>query len=333
MADIVHGRDDLTTKSQSALQDDQSRCQRPLRRQDQPPRTDVGTLTLHWVTAIAFLVSLFTGIRIAADALSAPVSHWLNPILPQGEIWTWHFLAGLTLFFAASAYLVYVWRSGLANRNALKKTRVMVMPVANKMRFGGLNVLLHWAAYLIVVIMTVTGIFLYLGYGGWIVSVHSYVAFIGLAYVFIHAIAHYLFGGWWQVFRVFRPAKLVLTEAVKPKPLLIAGVVGLLSRPGSSAADWATRDTLVITKVEGEPKLDGILDEAMWNRARPVTIRTQQGENFGGSGESTVEVRAVHNGRQGVLRLQMDRPDPLAAPHPAGQEAGRLARRRQPAPA
>ena len=34
----------------------------------------------------------------------------------------------------------------------------------------------------------------------------------------------------------------------------------------------------------------------MWNKARPVTIHTQQGENFGGPGESTVEVRAVHNG-------------------------------------
>jgi len=66
-------------------------------RTDKPPRTDVGTLVLHWATAIAFLVSLFTGIRIAADALHAPVSKWLSPVLPQGQIWTWHFLAGLTL--------------------------------------------------------------------------------------------------------------------------------------------------------------------------------------------------------------------------------------------
>ena len=79
-----------------------------------PPRTDVGTLTLHWVTAIAFIVSLLTGIRIAADALKAPVSKWLSPVLPQGEIWSWHFLAGLTLFFCASAYIVYLMRSGLA---------------------------------------------------------------------------------------------------------------------------------------------------------------------------------------------------------------------------
>src|ERR1044072_7448574 len=295
MADIVHGRDDLTTSSQSPSKKTRADSEE-IARADQPPRTDVGTLTLHWVTAIPFVVSLFTGIRIAADALSAPVSHWLNPILPQGEIWTWHFLAGLTLFFAASAYLAYVWRAGLASRNALKKTRVMVMPVSSKMRFGGLNVLLHWAAYVIVVLMRVTGFCPYLGHGEWIVSVHSYVAFIGLAYVFIHAIAHYLFGGWWQVFRVFRPAKLVLTEAVKPKPLLIAGAVGLAFAAGVVAADWATRDALVITKVEDESKLDCIRGEALRNRARPVSIRTQQGENFGGPGETTIEVRAFHNG-------------------------------------
>ena len=68
------------------------------------------------------------------------------------------FLAGLTLFFCAAAYLIYMRRAGLFSRNALKKTRVMVMPVASKMRFGGLNVLLHWAAYVIVLTMTVTGV-------------------------------------------------------------------------------------------------------------------------------------------------------------------------------
>ena len=175
----------------------------------------------------------------------------------------------------------------------------MVMPVANKMRFGGLNVLLHWAAYLIVVIMTVTGIFLYLGFGGWIVSVHSYVAFIGLAYVFIHAIAHYLFGGWWQVFRVFRPAKLVLTEAVKPKPLLIAGVVGLALRGRASWRPTGRRATR-----SSSPRSRASRSSTAFSTRRCGTgrgrsrIHTQQGENFGGPGESTVEVRAVHNGEK-----------------------------------
>ena len=82
MADIVHGRDYLTTSSQSPSKTSENYSEATARR-DQPPRTDVGTLTLHWITAVAFVVSLFTGIRIAADALSAPVSHWLNPMLPH----------------------------------------------------------------------------------------------------------------------------------------------------------------------------------------------------------------------------------------------------------
>ena len=294
---------------------------------NQPPRTDVGTLVLHWTTAVAFLVSLFTGIRIAADAINAPVSRWLNPILPQGEIWTWHFLAGLSLFFCAAAYAIYTWRAALANRNALKKTRVMVMPVSAKMRFGGLNVALHWAAYLIIGIMTVTGIFLYLGWGGWLISVHSYTAFVGLAYIFIHIIAHYLHGGWWQVFRIFRPAKLVLTAAVKPKPLLIAAAVGVVVIAGIAATDWATRDTLIITKVDAEPKLDGVFDEPLWSKARPVTIHTQQGENFGGPGESTVEVRAVHNGQKVFFAFKWSDPTRSLRRVPTGQEGGRLAHR------
>src|SRR6187549_3704125 len=121
MADIVHGRDDLTASAAARPAAAKKLAGPVTARGERPPRTDVGTLVLHWATAIAFIVSLFTGIRIAADAINAPVSHWLNPILPQGEIWTWHFLAGLALFFCAAAYLVYMRRSGLANRNALKK--------------------------------------------------------------------------------------------------------------------------------------------------------------------------------------------------------------------
>ena len=89
MADIVHARDNLAANnpnSSKTVSKSRGNASTSLAERPGPPRTDIGTLTLHWVTAIAFIVSLFTGIRIAADALNAPVSHWLNPILPQGEI-------------------------------------------------------------------------------------------------------------------------------------------------------------------------------------------------------------------------------------------------------
>ena len=309
MADIVHGRDRLPASPNASATNRKAETSSLAKgRQDKPPRTDIGTLALHWATAIAFIVSLFTGIRIAADGLIAPVSLWLTPVLPQGAIFTWHFFAGLTLFFCTAAYAIYVWRSALANRNALKKTRVMVMPVSAKMRFGGLNVLLHWAAYLIIAIMTVTGVLLYLGHGGWLVQVHSYTAFVGLAYVAIHIVAHYLYGGWWQVFRIFRPAKLVLNAAVKPKPLLIASIVGVAAAAAAAGIDWADRDTVTITRVASAPTLDGVIDEAVWKQATPVRVETQQGVNLGGTGASTVWVRAVHDGSKVYFAFQWTDP-------------------------
>jgi len=306
MADIV-ARDDLTpgggTRPRSS-----GRVARREEQGNQPPRTDIGTLVLHWATAIAFTVSLFTGIRIAADALVAPVSKWLSPILPKGEIWTFHFYAGLTLFFCAAAYLIYMQRAALFSRNALKKTRVMVMPVASKMRFGGLNVLLHWVAYVIVGVMTVIGIFLYLGHGGWLLQIHSYVAFIALTYIFVHVLAHYLYGGWWQIFRVFRPAKLVLTEAVKPKPLMIAAGVGALVVAGIAASDTLFRDTLVIKRVAAAPDMKKLLDDPVWANVKPARIHTQQGINLGGTGESLVEVRAVHDGKKVYFAFHWEDP-------------------------
>jgi hypothetical protein len=75
MADIVHARDDqsIVGAGRSAV----PRQTGAADRRNEPPRTDAGTLTLHWLVATAFIVSLLTGIRIAADSPTAVVSKWL----------------------------------------------------------------------------------------------------------------------------------------------------------------------------------------------------------------------------------------------------------------
>src|ERR1051326_6798598 len=152
-----------------------------------PPRSDIGTIILHWATAVAFFVSIFTGVRIAADDPDAFVSKWLEPILPQGEGWTWHFFAGL----------------------ALKNVRAFFVPRAGKLRYDALNVVLHWLVYVVVVVLTTTGILLYLGYGGWLITVHLAAAFTGIAYTLGHLLSHYLYGGLQQWLRLFRPSALI----------------------------------------------------------------------------------------------------------------------------
>lgn len=279
--------------------------------QNTPPRSDVGTIVLHWTTAIAFLVSLLTGIRIATFGFSFPrLSHGLAPILPQGEMWTWHFFAGLALFFCSSGYLLYIMRSGLSPRNALKKIRVMLMPVSAKMRWQAVNIGLHWFVYALITVMTVTGIILYLGYGGWWVWVHSLTALVGFGYIFLHVLTHYMFGGWWQLFRLFRPAELVVTQATKPYPILVASLVGVATAAVAAGVDWGTRDTLTIVRVDPAeaPKIDGLLDDAVWAKSRPVFVQTQQGANLGGTGESLVEIRAVHDGQKVYFAFRWEDP-------------------------
>jgi len=279
--------------------------------QSAAPRSDVGTIVLHWATAITFVVSLLTGIRMATFGFTLPrLSQWLLPVLPQGEMWTWHFFAGLALFFCASAYLLYIMRSGLSPRNALKKIRVMLMPVAAKMRWQAVNIGLHWFVYALITVMTVTGVILYLGYGGWWVWIHSISAFVGFGYIFLHVLTHYMFGGWWQLFRLFRPAQLLVTQATKPYPVLIAAGVGVATIALAAGVDWTTRDTLVITRINPNeaPKIDGLLDDAVWAKARPVFVQTQQGANLGGTGESLVEVRAVHDGQKVYFAFRWEDP-------------------------
>ncbi|GJD50260.1 hypothetical protein OPKNFCMD_2997 [Methylobacterium crusticola] len=261
-------------------------------------RSDTGTILIHWLTAVAMVASLLTGLRISADAPSAVVSKFLAPVLPQGEIWTVHFVAGLTLFFALSAYVVYVARSGLAERNAPRRIAAATIPgssrAARQARWSGVNVALHWLMYGIVLAMTGTGIALYLGYGGWFVAIHAALALVTLAYIAVHVVTHFLYGGWDQLLRLFRPARLA-GAAARRRPLLVASAVGLPVIAGLAAADVAGRSQLVVRRVDTAPDLARLLADPAWNRARPVQVRTMQGANFGGSGETTVEVRALHD--------------------------------------
>ena len=257
-------------------------------------RSDIGTVVIHWTTAIATMVCIATGLRIAADALNAPISTFLAPILPTGEVWTVHFIAGLFLFFGYTAYFFYVKRSGLSRRSAFKRTAVLTMPVSTRLKWAGINVVLHWALYALITVMTVTGVLLYLGYGGLVVRIHTIAAFAVIAYIVLHVIAHYNYGGFDQLLRIFRPARLVKNAAVRPMPLVLAIAAGLIVAPTIALVDWSTRDVLVVRSASNVPQLDGHLDDPLWANASSVSVRTHQGEALGGRGTSTVEVRAAY---------------------------------------
>src|SRR5215212_19772 len=272
------------------------------------PRTDVGTILIHWIASIACIINLVTGLRLAADQEFSVVWRAIAPVLPQGEIWSWHIISGLGLTFASTTYIVYMHRSGLMRRIALDKLRALTMPAPRQAKWGAINVLLHWALYALVVLQTVTATLLYLGYGGWNVTIHSTAATFVLLYIVAHLIGHFGYGGWLQILRVFKPARLVKTAASRPRPLLVAVGLGTSAVAALFALDAMTMNRLVIRSTNEEPQLDGRLDEAVWRFAQPVYVRTMQGSNLGGAGESTVEVRAVRSDRKVYFAFRWDDP-------------------------
>jgi Ethylbenzene dehydrogenase/Prokaryotic cytochrome b561 len=62
--------------------------------------------------------------------------------------------------------------------------------------------------------------------------------------------------------------------------------------------ETATRPVLHISEiVDGQaPVLDGDLSDPVWTKAKPAVVMTSQGGDFGGTGQSQVEIRAVHDG-------------------------------------
>lgn len=259
-------------------------------------RSDTGTFVLHWVMAIAMVLAMITGFRISWDGEGAVFSRWIAPILLQGDIWTIHFIVACIMFACATAYAVYMERAALFSRNALGRMRLLILDAPARLKWQGFNVSLHWGFYLLTLVMMATGILLYLGWGGLVVDIHAAVAIALVAYLVLHILGHFMQGGWAQIFRIFLPKALVPGPMTKPRPLLAALVIGVATSAAIAALDFGTRDTLAIPKVAKAPVLDGVLDDDAWKALRPVRVYTQQGFNLaGGKGESTVEVRAVHD--------------------------------------
>lgn len=261
------------------------------------PRSDVGTFLLHWSMAIAMVLAMITGFRLSWDGEGAVFSRFIAPILLQGDVWSIHFYAALAMFGLASAYLVYLRRAVLFSRNALGRLRILMLEAPAKLKWQAFNVSMHWGFYLLTLVMFGTGVLMYLGWGGIMVDIHAAVAIAQVAYIVIHIVGHFMQGGWPQIFRIFLPAKLVAGPMVKPRPMLVALVIGTLTSAAIAGLDLGTRHDLAIPKVAGAPKLDGILDDEAWRGLVPARVKTHQGVNLEhGRGESTVEIRAAHDG-------------------------------------
>jgi len=97
---------------------------------------------------------------------------------------------------------------------------------------------------------------------------------------------------------------------LQANPFIVATAVAIASATFLITVDRQTVDTLYvhrITKSEA-PIIDGDSSDAVWRSARPFYVPTVQGGNFDGRGETTVEIRAVHDGEQAYFLFVWDDP-------------------------
>ena len=301
------------------------------------PRTDIGTVVLHWIAVLALAIAAVTGLAIAADSTDRPWLRAARMMLPQGDIWSLHILAGLTLAALAVSYAVYLRQAGLRRRVRLDRVRLYCLFRRGAARWRALNVVLTWLLYTAMAAQMVTGVALYLGLGGTIVTLHFWIAIALLGYPIVHTLAHYAGGGLPQLLRILRPTRLAnarpeatfadlvaehfdRSKSAEPHkrppttlhahPLAVAAATGIAVAAMATSLDVASRDRLIVRAIERTeaPRLDGDLADPVWRKAPLTIVHTQQGANFGGTGASSVRIRAVHDGEWAYFAFTWDDP-------------------------
>ena len=173
------------------------------------PKTDFGTVVLHWTLVALLVASILTGLRIATVSPDDMAwVHALDSVLPSTAVWTIHMPVAVALFGLALAYAIYVRRAGLTRRTLPDRVRLMGLLRGGQPRWTAINIILTWVLLLTLVGEIVTGCLMYLGYGGVVVELHWSGMWLLLAGAVGHVATHWAIGGMGQVTRILRPGRL-----------------------------------------------------------------------------------------------------------------------------
>ena len=272
-------------------------------------------------------LSLLSGMRIGwahiESALGGSTGAWggvLGAVSPKGTLFgviliTFHVVSAFALLLVAGVYVGYMLRSRASRRLQLtgQDLRKLSLGVRtgtfwrNKAALWSANLLVYWAAFFMIAILTVTGAALYrLDWGlstllgGYDAArfVHGLVAYLLVPYTVLHVVLQWFFGRFWTIFKAqfYGPhlrAGLVSLAVVLP---VVAGLYLWNEMP----------ETLTVVRMRGDvpaPVLDGDPSDVAWKDARAVTIRTVKGVN-NPRGHVDVTVKALHDGQHIYFQFQ-----------------------------
>lgn len=93
------------------------------------------------------------------------------------------------------------------------------------------------------------------------------------------------------------------SPVLQANPLAVAAAVALAGAVMVITADTEATDTLHMQRIRriDAPLLDGDTSDRAWRKAKPFSVVTAHGGNFDGTGETRIEIRAVHDGTTGYF--------------------------------
>jgi hypothetical protein len=313
--------------------------------------TDYGTVIVHALLIVSFVVLVATGLRLATDDPEAEWLSILDPVLPVRNLWFNHLIAGAGLASVLGGYACYMWQARLTSRVQFDKARLLAIFRRGRTKWAAINVIVYWLLLCALMTEIVTGVLLFTGAGRGTLIVHLNATFVCVGAVFAHVVLHAAYGGLAQILRIFRPARLHVAEPppdiaellaeqlarnahqVAAKPSAVAAkpagqrqdsrTVRLQSHPFATAiaaafvvcsvavgAEQTTRPVLRVVEIDSSerPSLDGDLSDPAWTKAKPVFVLTTQGGDFGGTRQSQVEIRALHDGENAYFSFVWEDP-------------------------
>jgi Ethylbenzene dehydrogenase/Prokaryotic cytochrome b561 len=170
------------------------------------PKSDLGTILLHWLIVSALGGAVLTGLAIAAlDNPDLRILPYVSFLLPGENVWYLHLAFGIALAASFIAYAVYIRRTDLTDRIRFDKSRLRALLIGGRPRWASVNVILYWVLFIALGLETVAGLLLFFGWGGSILTLHLHAVWVFLAFPFLHALGHWLYGGDGQLLRIFTP--------------------------------------------------------------------------------------------------------------------------------
>ena len=236
------------------------------------PRTDYGTIILHWLFVAAFGIAFFSGLRIATEA---PERTWINlfdTVLPRESVWTMHMQAAVVLAAVSLAYTIYLVRSGLGRRIRLDKVRLRGLFGSRQTRLGAFNIVLYWVFFVTMLTLIASGGLLYFGFyaGHDVAMLHWYGTWVIVAFAGLHILAHHRAGGASQLLRIFRA-----THLSPPPPRLDA--IELLTLLAEQSARPASESKMPAPKRAKPGRPPGETAEEDWQTMRSPVAHAPPG--------------------------------------------------------